>query len=782
MDISRRSFQTALLFAVSLFGTLVISAQSIAISQQVQPQRQQQSAYLFNPSYQVIDRIEIEGAQRVEPTTIMSYMSMKAGDEYNPALMDRTLKDLYATGLFADVSMFLEGSTLVVKVAENPVINIVTFEGNKRIDDPSLLSEIQTKPRMVFNRSRVQSDVSRLYEIYRRSGRFSANIEPKIITLDQNRVNLVFEIDEGPITEVRNIQFVGNEHFDDDRLRGVITTKETRWYRFLGSDDRYDPDRLAFDQELLRRFYLSNGYADFKIRSASAELSQDRDKFFLTFTVEEGKRYKVGRISLFNEMRSLKAGQLKPQIMFKSNDWYNADEVEDSIRNITNALGDLQYAFASVRPELKRNPQTSTVDITFKIAESQRAFVERIDIHGNVRTLDKVIRREFLLVEGDPFNRSKLDRSEMRIRDLGYFEKVKISTRRGSNADMVIVDVEVAEKSTGELSVGAGYSSSDGPLADFRIRERNFLGKGQNLLFSATVAGSKSQFDTSFTEPYFLQRDLAASVNAFHMVRDYQDESSFDQKRTGGGLGLGYPLGEKLRQSLSYRLERNDISNVDDDASRFIKDQEGENITSAVSQRLVYDDRDSKLSPTRGLYSWFDTEYAGLGGDTDFISGKLGATYYYPIADQWIMHFLAETGAIHGLNGDDIRINDRYFLGGDTLRGFARSGVGPRDLSTDDSLGGNMFYRATAGMEFPLGFEEEMGIKGHIFTDLGSLFDLDALSDPDIVDENSLRLSAGVGFSWRSPFGPVRLDFGAPILKEDYDEKESFRFSFGTRF
>lgn len=729
----------------------------------------------------VIQKVEISGVERIEPATVMTYMDVRVGDPMNQDTMNRALKSLFATGLFADVTLRQSGGTLEVALVENPVISQIAFEGNDKIKEEELLAEISLRPRQVFTRTKVQSDVSRLYQIYQRNGRFAANIEPKIIKLDQNRVNLVFEISEGPVTNVDSIRFVGNTHFDDDRLRSEISTRESRWYRFLTSDDRYDPDRLSYDQELLRRFYLSQGYADFQLVSAVSELSSDRSRFFVTMTVDEGERYKVKDVAINSALSHFDASVLREHVTFRAGDWYNADEVTKTIDNFTNALGDMQFAFVSVHPEIERDREAKTVSITLAINETPRVYVERIDVDGNVRTLDKVIRREITLVEGDPFNRSKLAKSEQNIKDLGYFETVTVTPEQGSAPDRTVVNVEVAEQSTGELSVGAGFSTTDGPLADISLRERNLLGKGQDLLLAATIAGQRTEFDVSFTEPYFLDRDLSAGVDLFHITRDLQSESSFDQRRAGGSLRLGYPLSEKWRQTLRYRLERNDITNVENNASFFITSQEGQRVTSAVSQSLAYENRDSTLYPTSGLMGWFNTEIAGLGGDAEYVSGKLGSSYYYPVADQWVLNILGETGAITPIGDGDIQINERYFLGGGTLRGFAAAGVGPRDVATDDSLGGNYFYRGTAELSFPVGLPEEMGIKGHTFTDIGSLWNVDA-SGPTVIDENSLRAAAGVGVSWKSPLGPIRVDFSKPYVNEPEDKKEVFRFNFGTRF
>lgn len=729
-----------------------------------------------------LQNIEVRGAERIEQSTILSYIDLQPGDIIDRAALDSALKRLFSTGLFADVALRQSGSTLIVDVLENPIINEIAFEGNDKIEDNELFSEIQMRPRQVFTRTKVQADVTRLYQIYRRNGQFSVNIEPKVIKLDQNRVNLVFEIQEGNVTKVESIRFVGNKQFDDSRLRSEISTKEDVWYRFLSTDDRYDPDRLAYDQELLRRFYLSQGYVDFNITSANAELSDERDRFFVTFTVHEGDRYRVGKVALNSALRNFDAEEVRGEVNIAEGEWYNADYVTETVDRLTDALGDRQYAFAEVRPDINRDRQNKTVDVTFNIGESPRVFVERININGNVRTLDKVVRREFLLVEGDPFNKSKLARSEQRIRNLDFFETVNISVAPGSAPDKTVINVDVAEKSTGEISIGAGFSTSDGPLADFRVTERNLLGKGQTLGFAAVVAGERTQFDVSFTEPHFLNRDLSAGFDVFHIQRDFQDESSFDQKRTGGALRMGYPLSERWRQNFRYRFERNEITDVDSDASRFIRDQEGERDTSAFSQRLTYDSRDSILFPTEGLHYWLDAEVAGLGGDAQYVSGKTGANYYIPIWKQVVFNVLGEVGVIEGYGDEeDVRINERYYLGGSTLRGFEDGGIGPRDRNTDDSLGGNVFYRGSVESSFPLGLPEEMGILGHVFSDFGTLYDIDE-NGSDILDEDSIRVSAGLGLSWRSPFGPIRIDLATPIVDEDFDEEELFRFNFGTRF
>jgi len=727
-----------------------------------------------------ISRIRVDGTQRIDPSTVESYLTVSRGDRFDPGKLDESLKALFGTGLFADVVLRREGGTLVVVIKENPIINRIAFEGNKRVKDEQLNAEVRLRPRVVFTRSKVQSDTQRLQDLYRRNGRFAAKIEPKVIELDQNRVDLVFEIEEGPRTGVRRVNFVGNRTYSDGTLREKIQTKESRWYRFLTSDDSYDPDRVAYDRELLSRFYLSEGYADFRVASAVAELTPDQEEFIVTYTVEEGERYQFGPIGITTSLKNLDTEALRSRLTTQEGDWYDADAVEKSIQILTEAVGDLQYAFVDVRPRVERDREKLTIKLTYDINEGPRVFVEKIDITGNVRTVDKVIRREMRLVEGDPFNSSKVKQSEQRIRDLGYFERVNVAVAEGSQPDLSAVEVEVTEQSTGEISFGAGFSTTDGPLADFSIRERNLLGRGQDLRVGATVSGKRQEYDISFTEPYFLERDLSAGGDLFRISRDNQKESSYDETATGMGLRMGYPLTEHLRHRLSYRLAETEITNVESSASRFIREQEGSRLVSEVGHELLYDTRNSKFNPNRGYYIRLRNEAAGLGGNAKYVRSRVGTGVHFPITDQWTFTASGEVGYIFGV-GQDLNIADRFFIGGDTLRGFAVAGVGPRDLSTKDALGGAQYARATVEASFPLGLPSEFDVLGHVFTDAGSLAGLDR-KDPVIVDAHALRVASGVGVSWRSPFGPIRLDLAVPFMKESYDKKEQFRFSFGTRF
>ncbi|MBT4428811.1 MAG: outer membrane protein assembly factor BamA [Rhodospirillaceae bacterium] len=728
----------------------------------------------------VINEVLVEGNERIEADTVRSYLSTAVGDVFDAREINDSLKGLFATGLFADVTIRREGQALIVRVVENPIINRVAFEGNQRIDDEALEAETQLRARVVYTRTRVQSDVQRLIEVYRRSGRFAAQIEPKVIQLAQNRVDLVFEIDEGPLTGVRRISFVGNKRFDDGYLRDEIQTRESAWWRILTSDDTYDPDRLTFDRELLRKFYLSRGYADFRVISAVAELTRDRKDFYVTFTIEEGERYRFGNLSINSKLRDLNAASLLPALTTTSDDWYDADEVEDSIQALTDSVGNLGYAFVDIRPRIKRDREQRLIDVTYEIDEGPRVYVQRIDIIGNVRTLDKVIRREFRLVEGDAFNAAKIRRSRQNIRNLGLFEEVRIDSEQGEQPDQSILTVAVAEKSTGELSFGAGISTLDGFLGDVSIRERNLLGRGQDLRLGLTFSTRRQEIDLNFTEPYFLDRDIAAGFDVFRKNVDFQDESSFDQDTLGSSLRANYTVAEDLRHGVVYTLRQDKISNVDDDASRIVKDQEGTSTTSSLGHTLTLDKRDSRIKPTEGFMIQFGQEGAGLGGDVHYLKHTLTYTYHWPFWSNLIANASLKEGYIVGL-GEDVRINDRFFLGGSNLRGFVPGGVGPRDRNTGDSLGGNMFYAATAEVTVPLNLTKDLDVDGALFADVGALSDIDDTGS-DVLDSGKPRASIGVGVSYASPFGPIRIDYARAVKKESFDETENFRFSFGARF
>ncbi|WP_421783631.1 outer membrane protein assembly factor BamA [Kiloniella litopenaei] len=726
-----------------------------------------------------IDNIVVEGTQRIEPESVRSYMEVNPGDTFDPVLLNRSLKSIFATGLFADVSLKRQGGDLIVVVVENPIINRIAFEGNQRLDDEILAAETSLRERVVFTRTKAQADAQKLLELYRRSGRFAATVEPKVIQLPQNRVDLVFEVVEGDRSYVTTVNFIGNREFSDGKLQDIVSTSETVFWNFLTDSDTYDPDRLTFDRELLRRFYLKEGYADFEVQSVIAELTSSRESFVVTFTITEGERYKFGVVDVESALKDFDPTTVEDQILPEENEWYNADLIDKTVDNLTDAVGDLGYAFVDVRPVPEKDTESKVIDLVFSISEGSKVYVERIDIEGNSRTLDKVIRREFRLVEGDAFNSSKLRRSRSRIQRLGFFQSVNVNNEPGSTPDRTVIKVDVEEQSTGELVFGAGFSSSSGPLGSIGIRERNLLGKGQDLRFNVALAGSGSEADISFTEPYFLDKEIAAGFDIFRITRE-EDSLAFDEKKTGAALRIGYDLSEELRQVLRYRFEHIEIENIDSDAAALVKEQEGTSIKSAISSTLTYDKLDSRISPTDGYLLTLENELAGLGGDVQHLKVTLGGTNYYSFTEDLILKTRAEVGNIIGLD-EDTRIVDRFFLGGDKLRGFKSGGVGPRDQGSDDALGGKHFYNGSVELTFPLGLPEEFGVKGRVFSDFGATWNIDG-NDSGVDDSSNPRVSFGTGLTWSSPFGPLAMDLGFAALKEDYDETEIFSFSFGTSF
>lgn len=732
----------------------------------------------------VIQEIRVDGTERVDPDTVRSYLQVQPGEPYDATKLDASLKALYATGLFSDVTMQRQGDALVVHVVENPVINRIQFEGNSKLTDDNLNSEIQLRPRLVFTREKVQSDVVRILELYRRSGHFAATVQPKVIELPQNRVDLVFEIDEGPSTGIRGITFLGNQEFSEGTLRDIISTKESRWWRFLSSDDTYDPDRLTYDRELLRKFYLSQGYADFRVVSAVAELAPDRSGFLVTFSLEEGQRYHFGKVTLTNELKDVDPASLKALLTTREGDWYNADQIDNSVSALSDALGDRGYAFVQVTPTVKRNPDTHTIDVAYDVKEGPEVYVERIDITGNLRTQDRVIRREFRLVEGDAFNTTLLHRSEQRLNNLGFFKKVDITNDPGDAPDKTIIHVNVQEQSTGEFQVGIGYSTTDGPLANIGIHERNLMGKGQDLRLDTTIAYRTRQVDLSFTEPYFLNRDLAAGFDIFALQNDYTNFAGYVETSYGTSLRAGYQYTEALRQTLSYTIRSDSVSDVVSGASPFVVDEEGTRLASIVGQVMLYDKRDNRLQPTSGYYVSYSTDVAGAGGQVFFLRNGLNGGYYYPVAPGWVASVTGQAGHILGL-GEGVHIEDRYFVGGDNFRGFASGGLGPRDVSVGEALGANTFWVGSLQQSMPLGLPKEFGLSGHVFTDFGSAFGFDNTGPPNtdtVADSKSIRVSAGYGFSWQSPLGPLRLDLAVPVVKQTFDKREFFRVGFGSNF
>lgn len=728
--------------------------------------------------------IRVTGNQRLEPATVLSYLPFEEGETITSVDLNKALKDLYKTGFFDDVEMKENGDELTIHVKERPIISYIGFEGNDKIDEDVLAGEVQTKVRDVYTPTKIRADVARLETIYRRMGLFSAKITSQVENKSQNRVEVIFKIDEGPKNYIQDIYFKGNTHFSSGDLREVLMSKEKRWYRFLSSTDTYDPDRLNYDKELLRRFYLRKGYVDFDIKDMIVKKDDKTGNFIITFDLNEGARYRFGSSSVKVTLPDVDAAKLQKQIAFKAGAFYNADLIEETIQNITDELGRLGYAFVEVLPEFEKDPKTHVVSIIFRVKEGARVFINRIDIKGNSRTLDKVVRREFRLNEGDPFNTDKIRRSRQRIENLGYFDKVDLKTVPVANApDKTDIAVTVSEKSTGAFNVGVGWSTYDGLLFEVGVQERNFLGTGNIVGVVASTSGRETQVDLSYTDPYFMDMPLSAGVDIFHFTRDYTDDSSYKWKTTGASVRFGWDYTERFRQTVKYTLQSDDVTDIEADASIYVKEQEGKSSLSMIGEVMSYDTRDSVYNPTEGFYTSLGFDFAGLGGDNKFVRVNWNATQYFELTEKWVLSVGGTAGYIVGIGGEDVRINNRYYLGGSTLRGFEIGGVGARDKASGDSLGGDWRLTASTQLMFPLGLPSEFGIRGKLFVDAGMIGKPDGTYDWNQVDyKNTPRVSIGTGLLWQSPMGPINIDLGFPVVKEKFDEKEVFRLNFGTGF
>nr|WP_321456920.1 outer membrane protein assembly factor BamA [uncultured Cohaesibacter sp.] len=745
--------------------------------------------FAISPAFaQTVSQIVVRGNARVADDTIRSYIVIKPGQRSSAYDIDESLKALYQTGLFKDVDIHMSGSTLVVNVQENAVINRISFEGNKRLKDAALTTVVTSKSRGILSQDKIQTDVQSILSAYRQAGRFGARVEPKIIDLGRNRADLVFEIVEGAKTSVAKISILGNKAFGDSRLQNVLTTKESGWLSWLLTNDVYDSNRLAADEERLRKFYLDHGYADFRVVSSVADFDRDRNKFFVTITVDEGEQYRIGDVEVDSAVPEVNGDTLKKQVHTDSGDIYSVTAVSESLEDMTIEISKSGYAFARVTPRADRDYENKVINLVYQVDEGNRAYVERINIIGNTRTRDYVIRREFDMAEGDAFNRVMLDRAKRRLEALGFFDKVDITTARGSSADRVVLNVNVTEKGTGAVTLGGGYSTADGFIADVSVSEKNFMGRGQYLKVSASGGTSKQSYTLSFTEPYFLGRRLAAGFDLFHSVYEDNDYRDYDYKRDGGTLRFGLPITEEFSFNPYYTLEQKEVSNYEKtgaSASPAIvqAEAEGATIKSAVGYSFVYNSLDSTVAPTNGIYANFTQEFAGLGGDVKFIKSTVDARYYHELYAAWSLVGMLRVGAGHvqGIGGDDVRLLDAFNQGGETVRGFASYGYGPRDKNSDEALGGKTYFNATAELQFPLPYLDSVGLSGAVFADAGTLFDADATSG-SFYNDHSIRSSVGASLIWASPFGRLRLDYGHAVTKESYDETQVIRFGAASSF
>jgi len=751
----------------------------------------------------VVSRVEVSGNQRVDAETIRNYISIKPGKAFSSADIDSAVKALFGTGLFSDVQINQVGSTLVVKVSEYKVVNQVLFQGNKKLKDNALQAAIQLKPRATFSQQALDADVAAVKAAYRRIGRDDAAVTTQIMDLGDKRVNVVFNISEGARTQIAAINFVGNSAFSSRRLSDVINTKRSSWLSFVLRDDVYDEDKLRADQELLRRFYYNHGYADFQVVSAVGELDEATNKYTVTITVQEGERYTFGDISVESTIPEVDSKSLESVVETRKGDVYNAKDVEDSIVALTEKVAGSGYAFAQVTPRGDRNFENHTISVVYTIDQGTKAYIERIEIRGNDRTRDYVIRREFDVSEGDAFNQVLIQRAKKRLEALDYFEKVDISTVPGSAPDQVVLVVDVVEKSTGEFSIGAGYSTggdTPGPSIEGSITERNFLGRGQYIKLSAGGGKHSRDYAISFTEPYFLGRRIAAGFDIYRSTREY---SHYDTDVTGATVRFGLPITDSISTQLAYNISQEkyslasgclDASGNYDPAkctiSQAIRDGVAESpwTKSSVSLGLVYNTIDDMKNPHEGLYVTGTTEFAGLGGDAKWVKVTGRASVYQTLSEQLDLVGLVSGGAgyIAGYGSGDLRIFDHFQSNDRMIRGFEYGGIGPvANDGSGDHLGGTTYFNASAEAQFPLPvIPESFGLRGAVFADAATLYGNKlnpAELNPDSVGMQ-WRASVGVGLMWASPFGPIRIDYAIPVRKESTDKTQEFNFGIATRF
>ncbi|MFV0430785.1 MAG: outer membrane protein assembly factor BamA [Alphaproteobacteria bacterium] len=734
-------------------------------------------------AHAAVNSVQVNGNQLVDTGVITSYINT-AGS------VDKSVKALYDTGLFKDVSIRQRGSTLIVNVVENPVVNRVAFEGNRKLKDKQLSSFLKTQPRSVLSESKVQQDVRNIITAYESAGYTSVSVSPKQIKRSNGRVDVIFEINEkrGFGKEgISRITFNGNRAFSDTALRNEIQSRQGRWYNFMSSNDIYDPDRMNFDKELLRRFYLKRGYADVDVRSATAEKSSRNGQYHISYTLREGTRYRVGNITYRIGLSNLSSNDLKGALKFRSGSWFNIESVEKTTEALRKRLNSLGYTFAQINPRLTRDRKNNVVDIDFELTQGRRNYVERIDVVGNTRTRDHVIRRQIKLSEGDAFNADALKISERRIKGLNFFDRVNIGVNQGSTPDQSVIRVAVNEKSTATLNFGAGYSSSDGVAGNITYTERNLFGLGQTLRADLSIGGEYQSATLSFTEPYFLNKPISAGFDIFYNQRDYQDESSYDRLDYGASLRLGYRLNEYLTQSWKYTLQYSEIENIPSDASHYIKQEEGDRIKSALAHTLTFDTRDSRYDTRRGILLTMTNELAGLGGDVKYIKNTGQASIWQPVYRNIIFSAHLRGGHIKSWGGKDeysdrVHLFDRFHLGQPLVRGFDNAGIDPRDAKTGDALGGNWYAAATAQIDFPLPTPKDLGISGHVFMDAGRIGENDFQPATDINYSDAWRYSVGAGLRWDSPMGPLTLDYAIPLNSEKYDNERRFYFYVGTQF
>ncbi|WP_245801544.1 outer membrane protein assembly factor BamA [Acidiphilium rubrum] len=740
-----------------------------------------------------IAAVDVSGNQRIDASTIRSYILLQPGDAFSARRMDLSLKTLYATGLFKTVSITRQGNDLMVKVKENPIVNQVFFEGNSVVKDKDMKGAIALKPGSVFTAGGAATATKAILGLYAKRGHYSATVVPEIVKLPENRVNVVFKCHDGTQTLISRINFIGNHEYGQGKLREVISSRQDAWYRFLSDSDQYNSERVKYDESLLSRFYFHHGYADFKIVSATAQLAPNRKSFYLTFVVDEGPRYRIGSVQVVSSLRKLPGKQLRPLVPIEKGDIFDGDALQAADKSISTYVQDRGFAFAQVEPDVKENHKDHTIALTFRVIEGPRVYVDNVSISGNTRTEDSVIRREIELAPGDAYNEQAVKQSKDNLENLGFFKKKDISIKPvpTQQPDRVNLDVGIGEQANGQFSLGGGYSTDLGALVNVGLSQSDFLGTGIEASISALLAQKGTQFNLGVTNPYFLGRNLIAGFDLFRTDTANTTSYVFSERSIGGDLRLGFRYNQHVSQAFTYTISTRDIYNIATGASLYILNEAGSSSLSQLGTTLTFDYRDDRLDPTSGGLLSLSGDFAGLGGSAKYVRLQARGAYYIPLAryfgsKAWVLEFDGHVGDLVDILGYKSLIADRFFLGGDSLLGFQTGGAGPHDTLYGDSLGGKFIYTQDTVLHFPLPVSPDLGVSGFAFTDIGSLSGVSPISvngkTLGLYDNAAPRISAGIGVAWNTPFGLIDLSFAQPIKKYKYDQIEQFRVSFGTRF
>lgn len=726
-----------------------------------------------------VEAIIVEGNERVTDATIQAYLPIKVGDKIDLQALDQAISSLFSTNLFENVSISRDGNQVIVEIAENPIINRINIEGNDVLSDERLLAELDIQPRRVYTAAVARGGTQRLLEIYRLSGRFAASVVPKIIRLENNRVDLVFEVDEGPLIKIQSIRFLGNKSFSDYALRQIISSRVERWWALFASTDKYDPGRLDYDVRLLRQFYLSRGYADIDVVRAQGGLLSDRSGFAVTFSLTEGPRYQLRDISFTSEIESVDVSALRDLVPLETGDWYDVRAIEEGLLNITNELGNFGYAFVNVTPEVITDPETKQLDVQINIGAATKNFVERIEVINNSRTLDNVVRRELEIVEGDAFNQLKIDRSLRKVRGLGFFRKVDVETKQGSTADQSVVQFDVEEQPTGDFSIGLGYSSLDKTTLSLGIKERNFLGTGRATNFSLSTSNTRADYRVGISEPYLFDRNLRGGIELFN---EKVTETSAEVESQGLSATASFNAARDYYHRFGYRYVSKDTKQESTKATSSTGDEGKSLIESAVTYTLGRDTLNNRFDPSEGYLFEAKQEYAGVGGDVNYLRSVLRASHYKPyLFNSIVLGVRGQYGFVEGLD-EKVSQSARFALGGRNVRGFDAGGIGPRDIGTDTAVGGNNMYSGSIELISSLGLSDDLGIRWTLFSDFGSVWKMDYPDGVIGANNEKMRQSVGFGFLWDTAIGPLTFYWADAFSKTSYDKTKRFQFNIGTRF